>query len=72
MKDLRVSIEETKKFSQVWNHKGISIPMQEPHLQFATDYANVVLSSFIEDCQRTAAERAKKQAEAEEPKISLT
>lgn len=50
---------DAKKFGQVWTHKGIAIFMDDAHYQFAADFANIVLKSFVEDAQRRAAEAAK-------------
>lgn len=50
----KVSTEEARQFSQVWTYKGLVVPLQETHTQFAADFANVVLRNFIEQCQQTA------------------
>jgi len=44
---VQVTIEETRKFSHVWRYRGIVILMDDVHLQFATDFANVALQSFL-------------------------
>lgn len=71
MQALQVTYKDTEGFSKVWNHKGIVIPMQEPHIQFATDYANVVLNNYIQMCIQYAAAAKKKAEEEAAPKISL-
>lgn len=53
---ITVMPEETRKFSQVWTYKGLAVPLNEQHLQFATDWANIVLNSFIGQCERRALE----------------
>lgn len=61
----QVSLAEAKKFSQVWNSNGVAVIIDEPALQFATDFANVVLRSFVvEQYVRAAAvmEAAKNQS----------
>lgn len=46
-----VPLEEAAKFAQVWHDKGgVVIPMQDVHIRFARDFANVVLKNFIEMC----------------------
>lgn len=56
---MQVSGQQAKDFGKVWTHKGIAIFMDDTHYQFAADFANVVLKSFIQDAQRRAAEAAK-------------
>lgn len=64
-----VTVKDAEQFSHVWRHKGVAIPMLDVHLQFAADFANIVLKSFVENAQRQAAARA---AEAAKPKIIST
>lgn len=45
--EVQVSLEEAHKFAQVWRYKGIVILMDDAHLQFATDFANVALQSLM-------------------------
>lgn len=65
----QVTLKDAHQFSNVWRHKGVAIPMQDIHLRFAADFANVALKSFIETAQRQAAAKA---AEAAKPKVVLT
>lgn len=69
-----VSINDAKGFSQVWNVKGVAIPLQDVHLQFATDFANVVLRNFIQQANAQAAARYKAAQEqaAAASKVVLT
>jgi hypothetical protein len=53
--------DDAKNFGKVWTHNGIAIFMDEAHYQFAADFANVAIKSFIEDAQRLAVEAAKKK-----------
>lgn len=69
---LKVDINEAKKFSQVWTHNGIVVPLLDPHLQFAADFATVTLNSFIQQAQAQAAAAAKQKAQAEAAKVTLT
>ena len=48
----RVQPEETKNFASVYKVHGIYIPFGPEHIQFATDWANIVLNNFIEQCQQ--------------------
>jgi hypothetical protein len=54
---LQVSREEAHKFAQVWRYKGIVILMDDAHLQFATDFANIALQNLL---QRVKASQAAK------------
>ena len=66
---MQISRNETLKFAQAWTHKGVAIPMKDVHIDFACDWANIVLKNFIAMAQHKAAE-ARKQAEAK--KLVLT
>lgn len=44
----QVTKEGTQGFSKVWNKGGIAILLDDTAITFATDYANVVLRSFID------------------------
>lgn len=45
----KITIEQTRAFSKVWDSGGIKIILDETSLRFATDWTNIVLKSFIED-----------------------
>jgi len=55
---VQVGIEEAHKFAQVWRYRGIVILLDEAHLQFATDFANVALQSLL---ARVRASQAKQK-----------
>ena len=62
---------EAEKFSRVWNKGGISIILTPEAIDFATDFANVAINSFIQMCQDQV-QQAVKAAELEpKPKIIL-
>lgn len=71
-----VTIKDAKGFSNVWTAGGVAIPMQDVHLQFATDFANVVLRNFIQQANAAAAAKqkaAEQQVAADAaPKVVLT
>lgn len=70
----QVPRQDAENFAKVWNHKGIAIPMSDAHIDFATDFANITLKSFIIMCQnqvKAAIETAKKPQEPTKPLISL-
>lgn len=56
--NFRVAPIEAQKFARVWTHNGLAIPLDIEHFQFATDFANVVLNSFVQDCNLKAQQRA--------------
>jgi len=55
--NFKVQRAEAENFSKVWNKGGITILLSPEAVDFATDFANVVLRNFIQMCQ----EDAKKQ-----------
>lgn len=61
MSVFQVQRVEAQKFAQVWNKGGISMIIPDVALDFATDFANVVLNNFIQMCQQQA--QAPKPAE---------
>lgn len=64
----QVSLQEVERFSQAWNKNGISLLLDNNAKEFARDFANVVLRSFVvEQYQRAAlmleaAEKAQKES----------
>lgn len=56
-------------FANRWRYKGLAIPLDDAHKQFAVDFANVVITSFLEAQQRAAQQRAAAQVAKESVKI---
>lgn len=58
-----VSIAQTTAFAQAWDLNGIKILVDKTAIQFATDWANIALKSFVADVntqsQKLKAEKAK-------------
>lgn len=71
MVPFKVTLEDAKSFAKVWNYKGISVPLDEVHAQFATDYANIAIRSFIEFTMAQAKARAEAEAAKAAPLITL-
>jgi hypothetical protein len=71
MQPFKVTLDEAKKFSQVWNYKGLAMPLDEVHCEFAKDFANIVLRSFVEQMMANAKAAKEKAAEAAKPLVSL-
>lgn len=67
----KVERVEAESFSKVWNKNGISIILTPEAIDFAKDFANVVLNNFIHMCQAEAQAAAIKAAEAQKPKIIM-
>ena len=55
-----VTKADTQGFANRWDLNGIKVILDSTTLQFATDYANIVLKSFVADM----AAQVKKVAEA--------
>lgn len=65
----QITKQEAEKFSKVWDYNGVQIPLTDPHFKFATDFANVVLKSFVLQCKAQAEAAVKAVQETEKPKI---
>jgi hypothetical protein len=71
MQPFKVTLEEAKNFAKVWNYKGLAMPLDDVHCEFAKDFANVVLRSFVEQMMLQA-KAAKEAAQAvAKPLVSL-
>ena len=71
MQPFKVGLEDAQGFSKVWNYKGLAMPLDEVHCEFAKDFANIVLRNFVEQMMANAkAAKAKAEADAA-PKIIL-
>ncbi len=71
MQPFKVKYEDALAFSKVWNHKGIAVPLQDVHVQFANDFANICLRSFVEDMMKQAAQRKAEAEKAVKPLIEV-
>lgn len=75
MQPFKVERIEAEKFSQIWNKGGVHVILPPEAIDFASDFANVVLRNFIGMCQAQAqaevAKQAAKAAEMSKPKIIL-
>ncbi len=68
----QVSVEETKRFSQVWNHNGVSVVLDDVTMKFATDFTNVCLrSAFMQLLQQMTQAAEAKLKETEQKKVIL-
>lgn len=71
MQPFKVTIESAKEFSHVWNYKGLAMPLDEVHCEFAKDFANIVLKSFVEQMMAQAATAKRAASEAVKPLVTL-
>jgi hypothetical protein len=60
----QVGVEQAKSYSNVWKYNGLALPLEPHHIQFATDFANITLKSFVLECQEKA-QKAIEQMELE-------
>lgn len=60
---------EAERFAQVWRYNGVAVMLDKAHCQFATDFANTVLRSFLQMMQAQAM-AALKQAQAQKPIVT--
>jgi hypothetical protein len=61
MQPFKIEKAEVEKFAQIWNKSGVHIILPQEAIEFATDFANVAINSFIGMCQAQAAEEAAKR-----------
>ena len=59
---LQVTIDQTCDFAEKWRMNGIFVSLPPAAIQFATDWANIVLTSFVEEQIKRI--QAKKEAAA--------
>lgn len=59
-----VSLEQTTAFSKAWDKSGLKILLDKTSVQFAHDWANIVLKSYVDDMVAKAKAAAKKKADA--------
>lgn len=69
MQPFKVDPADAVEFSKVWKFKGLSMPLSDVHTQFATDFANIAIRSFIEFTMAQAKQRAEDAARAAAPLI---
>jgi hypothetical protein len=67
----KVSPGDVDNFAKVWTHSGLFFPMNDMSRQFATDFANVAIRSFIDFTVEQAKAKQAQAAQAAAPKIIL-
>lgn len=58
----QVTKNDAEGFSKQWTHNGLAIVLNDVHIQFATDFANIVLRNFVLQCAAQAEAAAKAQS----------
>lgn len=64
----QVSLNDVEGFSKAWNKGGLTILLDKTSKEFARDFANIVLKSYVLD-QLKRAMQAKAATEAAKPTI---
>lgn len=54
MSQYKIDRREAESFARVWTRNGIVIPLNAASIDFAADFANIVLSNFIAMCEQKA------------------
>jgi hypothetical protein len=60
-----VNETQTKAFSMAWDSGGIKVIMDATSIRFATDWANIVLKSFVADMAAQVAKVAEAKLAAQ-------
>jgi hypothetical protein len=66
-----VPLADAKGFSKVWKYKGLCVPIDDVYVQFASDYANIVLKNFVVQATMANIAAAQKAAQEAKPKILM-
>lgn len=68
----KVAPGDVDNFAKVWTHQGLFFPMNDMARQFASDFANVAIRSFIDFTVEQAKARAAEANKKAAPLITLT
>jgi hypothetical protein len=52
MQMLKIDRKQVEGFAKVWTYKGVALCLNDAHIQFAADFAQQVLISFIENVKK--------------------
>jgi hypothetical protein len=58
----KIDRKQVEGFAKVWTYKGVALCLNDAHIQFAADFANVMLQSFV---QQVAQQKPKPPAVVE-------
>jgi len=59
----QVTLDEVRRIGKAWRPGGLVVPLDDMHIRFAADVANLVLKNFVQMCAEQAA-AAMKAAQA--------
>ena len=65
----QVTHDEVKRIGKAWRPGGLVVPLDDMHIRFAADVANLVLKNFVQMCAEQAA-AAMKSAKAAQAGVS--
>ena len=56
----QVDRKSVEGFAKIWNHNGVALLLNDAHIDFARDFANVTLRNFVQQVaqQQMAAAQA--------------
>ena len=63
-----VTLEQTAAFAKAWDKSGLKILLDKTSIEFAHDWANIVLKSYVDDMVAKAQAAAKLKAQVESGK----
>jgi hypothetical protein len=63
-----VSLEQTAAFAKAWDKSGLKILLDKTSIEFAHDWANIVLKSYVDDMVAKAQAAAKLKAQVQSGK----
>lgn len=64
-----VTTEQTAAFAKAWDSGGIKVLMDSTSIKFATDWANIVLKSFVADMASQVAKVAEAKLAAQKAAV---
>lgn len=58
----QVPLADAANFAKVWTYGGLVVPLQDVHVRFASDYANIVLRNFVMQAAMARLMQAQKES----------
>ena len=55
----QVTLDEVRRIGKAWRPGGLVVPLDDMHIRFAADVANLVLKNFVQMCAEQAAAQIK-------------
>ena len=44
----QIDRKQVEGFAKIWTYRGVALLLNDAHIQFAADFANVMLRSFVQ------------------------